>query len=164
MKKDQVAQIALMFGWKAHLGHLTGGGTMANLEALWVAGKLHPGKRIAASVQSHYTHGRISEVLGLPFEAIPVDQRAGVDLDALEDERKRGQIGTVVETMGTTASGSVDPLPDVLELQKRYDFCIHADAAYGGYFTLAGNLAHDTRAAFDRLSEVDSLVVDPHKR
>ena len=67
MEKECVAELGAMFGWTAPLGHLTGGGTMANLEALWVAGRLHPGKRIIASEQSHYTHSRISEVLGLPL-------------------------------------------------------------------------------------------------
>ena len=38
MENEAVAQIAGMFGWKEYLGHLCGGGTMANLEALWVAG------------------------------------------------------------------------------------------------------------------------------
>src|SRR5262249_44261639 len=66
MEKEAVAEIAAMVGWSTHLGHLTGGGTMANLEALWVAGRLHPGRKIVASEQAHYTHGRISEVLGLP--------------------------------------------------------------------------------------------------
>jgi tyrosine decarboxylase/aspartate 1-decarboxylase len=37
MEKEAVAQIAAMFGWKEFLGHLCGGGTMANLESLWVA-------------------------------------------------------------------------------------------------------------------------------
>jgi len=40
MEKEAVAQIAAMFGWETFLGHLCGGGTMANLEALWVAGQL----------------------------------------------------------------------------------------------------------------------------
>src|SRR5450755_237634 len=40
MEKEAVAQIAAMFGWSDALGHLSGGGTMANLEALWVAGQL----------------------------------------------------------------------------------------------------------------------------
>jgi glutamate/tyrosine decarboxylase-like PLP-dependent enzyme len=163
MEKEAVTQIAAMFGWTAHLGHLTGGGTMANLEALWAAGILHPGKKIVASSQAHYTHSRISEVLGLPFEALPVDPRARIDLGALEAALEDGDIGTVVVTMGTTATGSVDPLPEVLKLRDRYGFRIHADAAYGGYFTLANNLAHDAGVAFDRLGEVDSLVVDPHK-
>jgi len=34
---------------------------------------------------------------------------------------------------------------------------------YGGYFTLADNLAPETRAAFDRIAEADSIVIDPHK-
>jgi hypothetical protein len=33
-----------MFGWSEFLGHLTSSGTLANLEALWVAGQLAPGK------------------------------------------------------------------------------------------------------------------------
>ncbi|MDX2121284.1 MAG: aspartate aminotransferase family protein, partial [Gemmatimonadota bacterium] len=49
MEKEAVAAIAAMLGWPTHLGHLTGGGTMANLEALWVAGQLRPGARIVAS-------------------------------------------------------------------------------------------------------------------
>src|SRR5882757_8718060 len=56
MEKEAVAEIAGMYGWKNFLGHLCGGGTMANLEALWVAGQLHTGKKILASAQAHYTH------------------------------------------------------------------------------------------------------------
>src|SRR6201987_1772903 len=74
MEKEAVAEIAAMFGWKTHLGHLCGGGTMANLEALWVAGRLAPGRTVVASSQAHYTHRRISSVLGLPFEEIPCDR------------------------------------------------------------------------------------------
>ena len=43
MEKEAVAEIAKLFGWKTFLGHLTSGGTMANLEALWIAGQLKPG-------------------------------------------------------------------------------------------------------------------------
>src|SRR5574341_1213372 len=44
MEKEAVAELARLAGWETHLGHLCGGGTMANLEALWVAGQLAPGK------------------------------------------------------------------------------------------------------------------------
>jgi tyrosine decarboxylase/aspartate 1-decarboxylase len=62
-----------MFGWTEFLGHLTSSGTMANLEALWVAGQLAPGKRIVGSEQAHYTHRRISAVLKLEYAAIAAD-------------------------------------------------------------------------------------------
>ena len=163
MEVEAVAALARMFGWPRHLGHLSSGGTFANLEALWVAGQLHPARAIAASGQAHYTHARISAVLGLPFVSIPTDDSGRMDLDALEHALKSQDVGTVVATLGATATGAVDPLDSVLELRARYGFRIHVDAAYGGYFMLAGNLGPETRAAFDAIAGVDSLVVDPHK-
>jgi glutamate/tyrosine decarboxylase-like PLP-dependent enzyme len=152
-----------MFGWEEFLGHLTGGGTMANLEALWVAGRLKPGMKVVASEQAHYTHGRISEVLRLDFEAVPCDHQAKMDIDALTQILEAGNVGTVVATIGTTGPGSVDPLPQVLELREKYGFHLHADAAYGGYFTLIDHLATPARQAYDLLGDVDSIVIDPHK-
>jgi glutamate/tyrosine decarboxylase-like PLP-dependent enzyme len=163
MEREAVAQIAAMFGWDQHLGHLTGGGTMANLEGLWVAGRLHPGKKIVASSQSHYTHQRISSVLQLPFDKVATDCRGRMDPNALEDMLRAGGIGCVVATLGTTATGSVDPLPEILALRERYGFRLHIDAAYGGYFALAGNLEPEAHAAFARIADADSIVIDPHK-
>jgi tyrosine decarboxylase / aspartate 1-decarboxylase len=163
MEKEAVAAIARMFGWERHLGHLTSGGTMANMEALWIAGRLRPGQTILASEQAHYTHERISGVLQLPFEKLPVDNRARIDCAALERRLAAGGVGCVVVTLGTTGVAAVDPLPRILELRERYGFRIHVDSAYGGYFTLADNLAPEARAAYDRIGEADSIVVDPHK-
>ncbi len=163
MEKEAVAEIAGMFGWKNFLGHLCGGGTMANLEALWAAGQLNPGKKILASEQAHYTHGRISSVLQLPFESLPCDARGRMDVHALTKRMERGGVGTVVATMGTTATGSVDPLPEILALRAKHGFRIHADAAYGGYFVLAENLEERAGRAFARIGEADSIVIDPHK-
>jgi len=163
MEKEAVGGIAGMFGWREHLGHLCGGGTMANLEALWVAGQLAPGKKILASAQAHYTHGRISGVLQLPFTSVPCDARGRIDLAKLSEHVARGDVGTVVATMGTTATGSVDPLAEILDLREKHGFRVHADAAYGGYFGLAGNLGEEARRGFDLLHRVDSIVIDPHK-
>jgi len=163
MEKEAVAQLAAMFGWEKFLGHLCGGGTMANLEALWVAGQSAPGKTILASSQSHYTHERISKVLQLPFETVASDARGRIDLKLLEERLKRHDVGTVFVTMGTTATGSVDQLHEILRLRKKYNFRIHADAAYGGYFILVENLEPNTRKAFAAMGEADSIAIDPHK-
>ena len=163
LEKESVAEIAAMFGWREFLGHLCGGGTMANLEALWVAGQLHPGKTILASDQAHYTHARISGVLQLPFEKVECDARGRMDLNILAARAARGDVGTVVATLGTTATGSVDPLQEILALREKFGFRIHVDAAYGGYFVLASNLAASARGSFARIDEADSLVIDPHK-
>jgi glutamate/tyrosine decarboxylase-like PLP-dependent enzyme len=57
----------------------------------------------------------------------------------------------------------VDRLPAILDLARQYGARVHADAAYGGYFGLASQLRDEARTAFDCLSDVDSIVVDPHK-
>ncbi|HLZ44613.1 MAG TPA: aminotransferase class I/II-fold pyridoxal phosphate-dependent enzyme [Gemmatimonadales bacterium] len=163
MEKEAVAALAHMVGWDMHLGHLCGGGTMANLEALWVVGQLHPGKAVVASTQAHYTHQRITGVLGLPFETIPCDRTGRMDVQALARRLAAGGVGTVVATLGTTATGAVDPLDAIVELRKRYDFRLHVDAAYGGYFVLVSDLAAETRRAFDHIQEAASIVIDPHK-
>ena len=163
MEKEAVAEIAGMFGWKNFLGHLCGGGTMANLEALWVAGQMHRGKKILASEQAHYTHTRISGVLQLPFETVPCDSHGRIDANALAKRLERDDVGTVVATMGTTATGSVDPLSEILDLRAKHRFSLHVDAAYGGYFVLAGNLDKEAQSAFSRIGEADSIVIDPHK-
>jgi tyrosine decarboxylase/aspartate 1-decarboxylase len=168
MEIEAIAAIAKMFAWPQHLGHLASGGTFANLEALWVAGQLtrtaeDKPKAIAASDQAHYTHSRISSVLGLPFISVPSDVTGRMNLAALESLLDTTQIGTVVVTLGTTAIGSVDPLDKILTLQQKHHFRIHVDAAYGGYFTLANNLSAETRAAYEAIPQADSIVIDPHK-
>ena len=164
MEMEAVRGIAQMFGWSEFLGHLASSGTIASLEALWVAGQLAPGKRIVASEQAHYTHRRISSVLRLEYSDIAADNSGRMNLEALEDELRKGDVGTVVVTLGTTAIGAVDPLPEILALKARYGFRIHVDAAYGGYFRLiADELEEPVRNAYLATADADSLVIDPHK-
>jgi glutamate/tyrosine decarboxylase-like PLP-dependent enzyme len=163
MEKECVVDIGSLFGWEQPLGHLTGGGTMANLEALWVAGRLQPGKRVLASEQAHYTHGRISEVLGMPFSPVPVQPDGRMDPGELEKLLAEGDVGTVVASIGSTGLGAVDALGEILALRDRYEFSLHADAAYGGYFALSSQLDAETAATYALLGDVDSIVIDPHK-
>jgi glutamate/tyrosine decarboxylase-like PLP-dependent enzyme len=162
MEIEAVREIAGIFDWTEFLGHLTSSGTIANLEALWVAGQLASGKRIVGSEQAHYTHQRICAVLKLEYASIAADCRGRMSVEALEAELRKGDVGTVVATLGTTALGAVDPLDEILALRERYGFRIHVDAAYGGYFRLI-SLAEPARRAFDAINQADSIVIDPHK-
>lgn len=165
MEREAVTQIAAMLGLPDDgIGHLTGGGTVANLEALFVARQLRPGTAVAHSAQSHYTHARMCHVLGIESRAIPCDAAGRMDLDALEAQLKTGEVGTVVLTAGTTGTGAVDPIRDALGLRDRYGVRLHVDAAYGGFFTLLAR-GRDPLVPAD-LSAVgacDSVVIDPHK-
>lgn len=164
MEIEAVRQLAAMFGWTEYLGHLTSGGTFANLEALWVAGQTAPQTRIVGSEQAHYTHQRISAVLRLNYTPVAADSRGRMDLNALEIELRKGDVGAVVATLGTTAIGAVDPLDEIVALREHYGFRLHVDAAYGGYFKLiAGELDDPARRAFTAIGQADSIVIDPHK-
>ena len=164
MEIEAVREIAGMFAWSEYLGHLTSSGTFANLEALWMAGQLRPGQRIVGSEQAHYTHQRISAVLKLEFKAVAADERGRMSLNALEDELRKGDVGTVVATLGTTAIGAVDPLDGILALAGRYGARVHVDAAYGGYFKLiADALDSPAQRAYAAMDAADSIVIDPHK-
>ena len=166
LEKEVVAQLAQMFGLVTHLGHLTTSGTIANLEALYVARALHPGSGIAYSAQAHYTHARMCGVLGIEGTPVEVDREGRLDPGALDALLARGGIGTVVATAGTTGLGAVDPVHEVLRVARRHGVRVHVDAAYGGFFALlagAPGRAGLDEAPWRAIAECDSVVVDPHK-
>ncbi|HWQ33376.1 MAG TPA: aminotransferase class I/II-fold pyridoxal phosphate-dependent enzyme [Blastocatellia bacterium] len=166
METEVVAQLARMFGYQQHLGHLTSSGTIANLEALWVAREIHPDKAIAFSSEAHYTHSRMCEVIGARTVEIAVESDGRMNIDDLRARLKTGEIGTVVMTAGTTPLGAVDAIDEALQLQRESGFRIHVDAAYGGFFRLLADddaLSEKSAAAFRAIAECDSIVVDPHK-
>jgi glutamate/tyrosine decarboxylase-like PLP-dependent enzyme len=166
MEKEAVAELAGMFGLATHLGHLTTSGTIANLEALYVARESHPGRGVAYSAEAHYTHARMCGVLGLEGTPVPADDAGRIDLGALDALLAGGGIGTVVATAGTTGLGAIDPVHEVLAIARSRGVRVHVDAAYGGFFTLLAGL--DDRAGLDEapwraIAACDSVVIDPHK-
>jgi glutamate/tyrosine decarboxylase-like PLP-dependent enzyme len=166
MERESIAALAGMFGFGTHLGHLTSSGTIANLEALYVARESHPGKGVAFSAESHYTHGRMCGVLGMQGTSVPVDGLGRMDLDALEQLLATGTIGTVVLTAGTTGLGAVDPIHEALALRERYGVRLHVDAAYGGFFSLLATENSPEPIApepWRAIGGCDSVVIDPHK-
>ncbi|MBM3275383.1 MAG: aspartate aminotransferase family protein, partial [Candidatus Sericytochromatia bacterium] len=178
LEREAVGELARMFGYGTeHLGHLTSSGTIANLEALWVARQLHPGKAVAFSEQAHYTHGRMCEVLGVRAIVIQADAHGRLDLADLARRIEDGElgagpaIGTVVATLGTTGIGAVDPIDKLTEMaasgpgDRPRRFRLHVDAAYGGFYRLLADRQPPEvdRAPFRAVAAADSIVVDPHK-
>jgi glutamate/tyrosine decarboxylase-like PLP-dependent enzyme len=164
MEKEAVAALAKMFGYEgdAFLGHLTSSGTVANLEALWVARELHPELPIVFSGDAHYTHKRMCALLRAGAVEIPATPRGHLDLAALDALLAKQKVGTVVVTLGTTPLGATDPLPAVLERRARHGFRVHVDMAYGGYYRLLAQ-RDPVLSAFLATGDADSIVVDPHK-
>jgi len=166
LEREAVAAIAAMLHYPADLlGHLSSSGTIANLEALFVARELRPDAAVAFSEEAHYTHERMCRLLGVRGVKVPADAGGRMDLDALEQLLRTDTIGTVVLTAGTTALGAVDPIDEALPLRERYGVRLHVDAAYGGFYAILGWAGSGgiPAAPFRAIAECDSVVVDPHK-
>lgn len=162
METEVVRQLAGMVGYgSTYLGHLTSGGTVANLEALWIARELHPEKSVASTADAHYTHKRMSRVLNMDHLTVPVDEKGEPDVHFLDEHRNR--IGTLVVTMGSTGLGRVEPLHRLTDWARQNGIRIHVDAAYGGFFKLIAGTHSIDPTPWDSLGEADSIVIDPHK-
>jgi glutamate/tyrosine decarboxylase-like PLP-dependent enzyme len=164
MEREAVAQLAGMFGLDPHLGHLTSSGTIANLEALWVARRLAPDAVIVSGSNAHYTHARMAEVIGARHATVAEDELGRLDPRALAARLKDGDVGTVVATLGTTSLGAVDDVETIADLCAQHGARLHVDAAYGGFFALVAGGADGVRGEpFAAAARADSVVVDPHK-
>jgi aromatic-L-amino-acid decarboxylase len=167
------------YGSDCH-GHLTSGGTVANLTGLKLAlhraapevrdrGLLATGRRftVYASDQLHFSVERSMDVLGLGREALR-RVRAGEDARVRPEAMRRlidADRGAGLEPIaivgiaGATASGAVDPLPELAEVAREAGIWFHVDAAYGG----AAGLSRAFPGILKGIERADSVTVDAHK-
>lgn len=161
-------------------GLLTSGGSMANLNALFVAhrtrvrdasrkglwGESAPAT-LYASDQVHLSIPKAADILGLGREqvrVVPADEKFCLDVRLLRerveaDVRAGMRPFCVVASAGTVATGAVDPLNEVADVAREHSLWFHVDGAYGA-------LAASTpakRALFEGIREADSVSLDPHK-
>ncbi|GAB5518088.1 MAG: aminotransferase class V-fold PLP-dependent enzyme [Rhodothermales bacterium] len=169
MEKEVVKALAQMVHFPDDtLGHLTSGGTVANLEGLWVARHVHLDKKLGFTDAAHYTHGRMAEVIGMDTARLAVDADGRMDVAALEQRLKEGDIGTIVVTGGTTGFGTVDPIADIVPVCRSAGVRVHVDAAYGGFYAIlawddTARLGEETKRHYRAVAKCDSIAIDPHK-
>ncbi|HEV8335628.1 MAG TPA: aminotransferase class V-fold PLP-dependent enzyme [Candidatus Polarisedimenticolia bacterium] len=176
-----LAQIeATVVGWLSSLmgyppdaaGILTSGGSISNLTAVATAriAKLPEdflSGTLYFSEETHLSLVKAARIAGFSernLRWIPVDERFRLVPERLEEEiradRSRGlRPFFVVANVGTTNTGAVDPIPDILEIARRHDLWVHADAAYGGFFRLVPG----GEKLMPGIERCDSITLDPHK-
>jgi aromatic-L-amino-acid/L-tryptophan decarboxylase len=183
IEKRVVRWLASLAGYgEDATGHLTSGGSMANLTALMIAHRAksqgevaHQGlwnagvapMTIYASDQIHLSIPKAADVLGLGRDQVRIvnsDERFRLDVRSLRerletDTREGLRPFCIVASAGTVNTGAVDPLHEIARVAREYGLWLHVDGAYGALAALD----QSKRALFDGIEQADSLTLDPHK-
>ncbi len=151
---DWVAELlGLPAGWH---GHIEDTASTSTLIALAAARELAPDRPIVvASEQAHSSVEKAVKTLGLELRKVPVDDAFRLRPDSLD----LAGACAAVATVGTTSTGSVDPVPAMADACERSDVWLHVDAAYAG----SAMVCPELRWAFAGVDRADSLVVNAHK-
>jgi aromatic-L-amino-acid decarboxylase len=154
-------------------GILTTGGSLSNLSAIVTAraallneDELSRGI-LYVSEETHRCVSKAARIAGFParnVREVACDARWRMLPDALETEIRADHARglrpfLVVPSVGTTNTGAIDPLPEILEVARRHGLWVHADAAYGGFF----RIVKDGAGLMPGLEQCDSITLDPHK-
>ncbi|HWB82683.1 MAG TPA: pyridoxal-dependent decarboxylase [Bryobacteraceae bacterium] len=122
---------------------------------------------VYTSEQSHSSIEKGAIAVGIGQQnvrKISVDAEFRMRPAALRESIERDlQVGLhpccVTATVGTTSTTSVDPVPAIAEICRRYGLWLHVDAAYAG----SAAIAEEFRWALEGCEHADSFVTNPHK-
>jgi aromatic-L-amino-acid decarboxylase len=174
IEETAVRWMADLMGYPASAGGiLTSGGSLSNFSAIVTARVARLAEDELArgvlyvSEETHRCVAKSARLAGLPpgnVREVAVDARWRMNPQALEAriraDRSRGLAPfLVVPSVGTTNTGAIDPLPEILQIARAHGLWVHADAAYGGFFRMVEG---GTRL-MPGLEECDSITLDPHK-
>lgn len=153
-------------------GILTSGGSLSNFSAIVTARHARLGESfqdgsIYFSGETHHCVTKAARLAGFPrasLRELPTDARRRLEPTALEEaireDRAEGRRPfLVVANVGTTNTGAIDPLPEIVGIAREHGLWVHADAAYGGFFRLAPG----GEAPLRGIEDCDSITLDPHK-
>jgi aromatic-L-amino-acid decarboxylase len=137
-------------------GHIEDTASVATLAALVAARQAAPGRRVVVcSEHAHSSVDKAARILELELRAVPVDDEFRLRPELLDLDGACA----VVATIGTTSTGSVDPVPAIADACAAARVWLHVDAAYAG----AAAVCPELRSLFAGWERADSLVVNAHK-
>ena len=174
IEQTVVGWLAQAIGCPGFRGHLTGGGSSANLMALAMAREtkapanekgIASGGVVYASSEIHMSIPKSIALLGIgrdDLRLIPTDASFRMIPEELEtrllQDKADGRMPiAVVASAGTVSTGAIDPFPRIAEIARRHGAWFHIDGAYGALAAMAD------REKFKGLELADSISLDPHK-
>jgi aromatic-L-amino-acid/L-tryptophan decarboxylase len=174
MERTVADWLTQAIGCPGFRGHLTGGGSSANLMGLAMAREakapanekgIAAGGVVYASSEIHMSIPKSIALLGIgrdnlrliatdeSFRMIPEELEARM----LQDKSKGKTPIAVVASAGTVSTGAIDPFRRIAEIARQNGAWFHIDGAYGALAAMA------SRGKFDGMELADSISLDPHK-
>jgi 5-histidylcysteine sulfoxide synthase len=153
-------------------GFLTTGSSLATMSALAMARKEkiqgHDYSKVTGytSADAHHCVAKAWVMLGLKKENLRLVPLKDYKMNTrqleiqIEEDKARGfQPFLVVATLGSTKTGCVDSLEEIIPVSKKHNLWLHADGAYGALFMLT----EKGQGLFKGIDQTDSVALDPHK-
>jgi aromatic-L-amino-acid/L-tryptophan decarboxylase len=154
----------VVLGWTAKLlglpdgwhGHIEDTASTATLTAMIAARETTGRNEVVCSEHTHSAVEKGARMLGMSLRKVGTDSQFRLRVAELGD---LSDAAIVVATVGTTASASVDPVPEIAYACEDAATWLHVDAAYAG----AAMVCPEFRWAFAGVERADSVVVNAHK-
>lgn len=173
IEETAIAWLARIMGYPETAGGiLTSGGSLSTLSAIVAARETKLPDDFSKgtmymSDETHYCVPKAARIAGFrdwQVRRIRVDDRRRVDVKALahavEADRMKGlKPFLIIANVGTTNTGAIDEIARLVSIGRSHSMWVHADAAYGGFFRLAGA----GPGLMPEIEECDSITLDPHK-
>lgn len=153
-------------------GLLTTGGSMANFSAVVAARHDRLGEDFLdgtyyVSEQVHASVAKAAKLAGFGpknLRTLATDDQLRIDVEDLRRQIRQDRAAgmrpfLVVASAGTTNTGAVDPIADIVTVARAEGLWTHVDGAYGGFF----QFTERGRDRFARIEHADSITLDPHK-
>jgi aromatic-L-amino-acid/L-tryptophan decarboxylase len=174
IEKTAVRWLAQAIGCPQFHGHLTGGGSSANLMGMAMAREAaapanetgYRGKGVVyAADQIHMSIPKSIALLGIGrnnLHLIPTDSSwrmipHELDRRIVQDKAAGKTPLSVVASAGTVNTGAIDPFRQIAEIAHRHGAWFHIDGAYGALAAIAD------ATKFEGMELADSISLDPHK-
>jgi len=143
-------------------GRIVGGGTEANITALWIAKKYWKKNEVIVPRSKHFSVCKAIDLLNLEAKVVDLDDQYRMQADMVEDLIS-DKTAAVLGIAGTTELGAIDPIEKLSEICAGKT-TLHVDASFGGYvIPFLKMLGHDVPEFDFKLPGVTTLAVDPHK-
>jgi len=138
-----------------------GGGTEANIMALWRARENTGNRRVLLPKSAHFSFEKACSLLDMKAEYVSLTDDYTADIDEMKKKIDE-DIAVVVGIAGTTEHGAVDPIKEIATLSGEIPF--HVDAAFGGFvIPFLEMMGYDFPSLDLSMEGIDSISLDPHK-